>query len=58
MKETKLPEASELTEANKALLKEVAEKLSDRPTLFPEKVASAKALLELINRSSSEDSSH
>ncbi|MCS3796339.1 hypothetical protein [Niastella sp. OAS944] len=35
--------------AQKALLKEVASKLATKDTLFPEKVAYAKAFLELIN---------
>jgi hypothetical protein len=33
--------------AEKALLKEVASKLSSRDTLFPEKVARAKAYLKI-----------
>jgi hypothetical protein len=38
--------------ANKALLEDVALKLSKEHTLFPEKVASAKAYLKLVNFSS------
>jgi hypothetical protein len=38
--------------ANKALLEEVALKLSKEHTLFPEKVARAKAYLKLVNFSS------
>ena len=38
--------------ANKALLEDVALKLSKEHTLFPEKVARAKAYLKLVNFSS------
>lgn len=47
MKETKQPQSSKLTEAEKALLNEVAAKLSKEPVLFKEKVARANALLEI-----------
>ena len=45
----KQPTSNRLNKAAKdALLKDVADKLSKKPTLFPEKVARAKALLEKV----------
>jgi hypothetical protein len=52
MKKTKQPQSSKLTEADKALLKEVALNLSKEHILFKRKVASAKAYLKLANLSS------
>jgi hypothetical protein len=53
MKETKQSQSSKLTDVEKeALIKEVAASLPNE-SLFPEKVASAKALVKSINASSS-----
>ena len=44
---SKKQKTSELNAADKALLKEIAAKLKNRGTLFPEKVARAKAYLKI-----------